>query len=280
MAIVFSLIGGIVAVLIALIFRHAGIVLLALVVWWVYGWFTADPVRDRNTVEVRQYEERQVKAEEQKVTLTQVEVVFEKQGVREVHATVENGASARISDIALRCSYERPNEDDPWRLTTPVAGTGVLQPGERKRFSFWLRDAASDAKLNSFDCEPVFYMNQSDLMRNRLLKPKTLDDMRLVSTDVQVNARLGSIKLDYAPIIAKGSITNNGKTDITRLDLTCSSLMNELGRVETIYGGTSIYVALGETKSFDFVVGKIKIENPNFGIRDTSCQVLNVSNKM
>jgi hypothetical protein len=276
---IFGLIGGVVAVLVGFIFRHAGIVLLILVIWWSYGWLTADPVRDQNTVEVRRHEERQVKAEERKVTLAQVEVTFEKQGEHVVHATVINGSSAaRISNIALRCSYARPDEDDPWRLTTPVAGTGVLLPGEQKRFSFWLMGAASDAHPNSFECEPVFSMDQSDLMRSKLLKPKTQDDLRLASTNVQMDARLGKIKLDYAPIIAKGSITNNGETDINYLSLSCSSLMNELGRVETIYGGTSIYVGPGETKSFDFVVGTMHVESPQFGIRDTSCQVLKIHN--
>jgi hypothetical protein len=274
---IFGLIGGVVAVLVGFIFRHAGIVLLILVIWWSYGWLTADPVRDQNTVEVRRHEERQVKAEERKVTLAQVEVTFEKQGEHFVHATVINGSSAaRISNIALRCSYARPDEEDPWRLTTPIAGTGVLQPGEQKRFSFWLMGAASDAYPESFECEPTFYMDQSDLMRSKLLKPKTQDDKLLVSTNVQVDARLGKIKLDYAPIIASGSITNKGQTDITRLDLSCSSLMNVYGRVETIYGGVSVYVAPGETKSFDFVINKIKVENPKFGVQDTSCQVLRI----
>lgn len=276
MWIIFGLIGGAAAVLIGLMFGHAGIVLLIFLIWWGYGWLTADPVRDRNTVAVRQYEERQVKAEEQKVTLTQVEVVFEKQGDHEVHATVVNGSSARISNIALRCSYARPDEEDPWRLTTPVAGTGVLQSGEQKRFSFWLMGAASDAYPDSFECEPVFYMDHSDLMRNKLVKPKTQDDKLLVSTDVQVNARLGKEKYDYVPIIASGSITNHGQTDVTRLDLSCLSLTNAYGRVETIYGGVAVYVAPGETKSFDFVVKKIKVENPKFGIRDVSCEVLKV----
>jgi hypothetical protein len=276
MVMVFGLIGGIVAILIALIFRHAAFVLFILILWWSFGWLTADPVRDQNTVEANRYEEQQIKAEKQKVTLAQVEVVFEKQGDREVHATVVNGSSARISNIALRCSYARPDKDDPWRLTTPVAGTGVLLPGEQKRLSFWLMGAASDAYPHSFECEPVIHMDQSDLMRNKLLKPKTQDDLRLLSTNVRVGARLGKINLDYAPIIAKGSITNNGKTDISYLSLWCSSLMNELGRVETIYGGTSIYVAPGETKWFEFVVGKVKVENPKFGVRDVSCEVLKI----
>jgi hypothetical protein len=276
MVMVFGLIGGIVAILIALIFRHAAFVLFILILWWSFGWLTADPVRDQNTVEANRYEEQQIKAEKQKVTLAQVEVVFEKQGDREVHATVVNGSSARISNIALRCSYARPDKDDPWRLTTPVAGTGVLLPGEQKRFLLWLMGAASDAYPESFECEPIFHMDQGDLMRNKLLKPKTQDDKLLVSTNVQVDARLGKIKLDYAPIIASGSITNKGQTDITRLDLSCSSLMNVYGRVETIYGGVSVYVAPGETKSFDFVINKIKVENPKFGVQDTSCQVLRI----
>jgi hypothetical protein len=278
MAIIFGLIGGIVAVLVALVFRHAGIVLLILVVWWSYERLTDDPVRDQNTVEVRQHEERQVKAEEQKVTLTQVEVVFEKQGDHEVHATVVNGSSARISNIALRCSYARPDEDDPWRLTTPMAGTGVLQPGEQKRFSFWLMGAASDAYPNSFECEPVFHIDPSDLMRNKLVMPKTLDDQLLARSDIQIEARLGQIRQEYAPILARGSITNKSQADISYLSLSCSALMNELGRVETIYGGTAIYVAPGEIKPFDFPVGKMHVENPRFGIRDLSCRVLSVSN--
>jgi hypothetical protein len=278
MVIAFSLIVGIVAVVIALIFRHAAFVLFILAVWWTYSWLSADPVRDRNTVEVRQSEEQQIETQRAKVALTGVQVVFEKQGSREIHAMVVNGSRARISDISLRCSYERPDEDDPWRLTTPVAGTGVLQPGEQKRLTFWLRDAASDANPDTFDCEPVFYMDQSDLMRSNLLKPKTQDDRLLVSTDVRVSARLGKEKYDYVPIIASGSITNNSQTDIPRLDLSCSSVMNVYGRVETIFGGVSVYVTPGDSKLFDFVVGKMHVENPKFGIQDTSCQGLNVNN--
>jgi hypothetical protein len=274
MGTIFGIVGGIVAVLVGVMFHHARLVLFALMIWWVYGWFTADPVRDHNEVEVRQEERFQVDAQKALVTLSQVEVAFEAYGNREVKGTVTNGSVARISQVALRCSYERPDEEDPWRLTTPVAMTGVIMPGQSQRLSFWLRGAASDAIVSTFDCKPSVYLDQSDLMRTGLVKPKTQDDKRIADSDIRVEARLGQIKQEYAPILARGSITNNGKSDIGYLSLSCSALMNDLGRVETIYGGTAIYVAPGETKPFDFPVGKMHVEDPRFGIQDVSCQVL------
>jgi hypothetical protein len=115
-------------------------------------------------------------------------------------------------------------------------------------------------------------------MRSGLVHPKTLDDQLLARSDIQVEARLGQERRQYAPILARGSIKNKGKADIGYLSLSCSALMNDLGRVETIYGGTAIYVTPGETKSFDFPVGKMRVENPRFGIRDVACRVLTVHN--
>lgn len=145
------------------------------------------------------------------------------------------------------------------------------------RLSFWLRDAAADAVAATFECEPSVRMDQADLMRSGLVRPKTLDDQLLARSDIQVEARLGWAKRQYAPVLARGSITNNSKADIGFLSLSCSALMNELGRVETIRGGTAIYVAPGETKPFDFPVGKMHVEDPRFGIRDVACRVLSLN---
>jgi hypothetical protein len=276
MWIVFGLIGGTVAVVIGLIFRHAGIVLSALLIWWGYSWLTADPVREQYQVELRREEYERIKYQKRRVTVSQVKVQFETYGDREVTATIFNGSVARISDVSLKCSYRRPDEDDPWRLTTPIGTTSAIAPGESKRLSFWLRDAASDAIAATFECEPSVRMDQADLMRRGIVRPKTSDDELLARSDVQVEGRLGQERRQYAPILARGSITNNSKVDIGYLSLSCSGLMNELGRVETIRGGTSIYLAPGETKTFDFPVGNMRVENPRFGIQEVSCHVLKV----
>lgn len=276
MWIVFGLIGGTVAVVIGLIFRHAGIVLSALLIWWGYSWLTADPVREQYQVELRRDEYERIKDQERRVTASQVQVKFERFGDREVTTTIFNGSVARVSDVSLKCSYRRPDEEESWRLTTPVGTTSVIAPGERKRLSFWLRDAASDAIATTFECEPSVWMDQADIMRTGLVRPKTLDDQLLAQSDIQVEARLGQERRQYAPILARGSITNNSKADIGYLSLSCSALMNDLGRVETIHGGTAIYVAPGKTKTFDFPVGKVRVEDPEFGIRDISCQVLKI----
>jgi hypothetical protein len=274
MSMIFGLIGGAVAVLIGLIFRHAGIVLFILLVWWGYGRFTAEPIREKHQVELRHGEYEQVRDQERRITASQVQVRFEKYGDREVWATIFNGSVARISDVSLKCSYRRPDEDDPWRLTTPIGTTSIIAPGESKRLSFWLRDAASDAIATTFECEPSVWLDQTDIIRAGLVRPKTLEDQLLARSDIQVEARLGQERQQYAPILARGSITNKGKAEISYLSLSCSALMNDLGRVETIHGGTAIYVAPGETKPFDFPVGKMHVENPRFGIRDAACQVL------
>jgi hypothetical protein len=276
MWIVFGMIGGTVAVVVGLIFRHAGLVLSALLIWWGYSWFTAALVRKQYQIELRNREYDSVKDQERRVTASQIEVRFEKYGVREVTATIFNGSVARISDVSLRCSYHRPHEDDPWRFSTPVGTTSVIEPGESNRLSFWLGDAASDAILSTFECDPNVRMDQADLMRSGLVRPKTLDDQLLARSDIQVEARLGRVRREYATILASGSIRNNSKASIGYLSLSCSALMNELGRVETFYGGTPIYVAAGETKPFDFPVGKMRVENSRFGVRDVSCHVLKV----
>jgi hypothetical protein len=274
MWIIFGLIGGTAAVLIGLMFRYAEIVLLILLIWWGYSWLTADPVWEQHQVELRREEYERVKDQERRITASQVQVRFEKYGDREVTATIFNGSVARISDLALKCTYARPDEDVPWRFTTPVGTTSIILPGESKRLSFWLRDAASDAIPWTFECEPSVRMNQADTMRSGLVRPKTLDDQLLARSDFQVEARLGQVRREYAPILTSGSIRNNGNVDIGYLSLSCSALMNELGRVETIHGGTAIYVAPGETKTFDFPVGKMRVENPTFGIQDVTCRVL------
>jgi hypothetical protein len=275
---IFGLIVGIVAILVGLIFRHAGIVLLILVAWWSYRWPTTDPVREQHQVELRNQEYGLVKDQERKVTVSQVQIKFEQYGDRQITAAIYNGSVARISDIKLKCSYQRPDEEELWRLTTPVATPAIIKPGESMRLAFWLRDAASDAIPTSFDCEPTVWMDQADLIKANLLSPKTLDDQLLVRSDIQIEARLGQVRREYAPILARGSITNNNKADIGYLSLSCSALMNDLGRVETVYGGTAIYVAPGETKPFDFPVGKMHVENLRFGIQDISCLVLKVHN--
>jgi hypothetical protein len=280
MWIVFSLIGGTVAVVVGLIFRHAGLVLSALLIWWGYSWLTAAPVRKQYQVELRNQEYDLVKDQERRVTASQMEIRFERYGDREVWATIFNGSVARISDVALKCSYRRPDEDDPWRLTTPIGTTSAIAPGERKRLSFWLPDAASDAIAATFECEPSVRMDQADLMRRGIVRPKAPDDELLARSDVQVEGRVGQERRQYAPILARGSITNNSKVDIGYLSLSCSALMNELGRVETIRGSTAIYVAPWETTPFDFSVGNMHVENPRFGIRDVSCHVLKVHHNL
>src|SRR3712207_8778491 len=55
----------------------------------------------------------------------------------------------------------------------------------------------------------------------------------LFRSDIRITAHLGPMKLTYAPIIAEGQITNASKESVTYLSLTCSGLMNELGRVES-----------------------------------------------
>ncbi|QRM28350.1 hypothetical protein [Microvirga sp. VF16] len=276
MWITFGVIGGVIAVLLSLLFRHVGFVLFALLAWWLYGWLTTDPIREQHEIELRRDEYERIKDQKRRITASQVQVRFEKYEVREVTATISNGSVARISNVAFKCTYARPDENEPWRLTTPVGTTSVIHPGESKRLSFWLRDAASDAIPSTFECEPSVRMNQADLMRSGLVHPKTPDDLLLARSAIQVETRLGQIRREYAPILARGSITNNSNADIGYLSLSCSALMNELGRVETIYGGTAIHVAPGETKSFDFPVGKMHVENPMFGIRDVSCGVLKV----
>jgi hypothetical protein len=276
MWIVFGMIGGTVAVVVGLIFRHAGLALSALLIWWGYSWLTADPIGEQHRIQLRRDEYDRLTSQERRVTASQVEVRFEKYGDREITATIFNGSAAHISDVALKCSYHRPDEDEPWRLTTPVGTTSVIQPGESKRLSFWLRDAASDAIATTFKCEPSVSMDQADIMRAGLVRPKTLDDQLLARSDIQVEARLGQETRQYVPILARGLITNNSEADIGYLSLSCSALMNELGRVETIRGGRTIYVAPGEIKPFDFPVGRMHVEDPRFGIRDISCHVLKV----
>jgi hypothetical protein len=222
------------------------IVLFILLIWWGYGWLTADPVREQHQVELRREEYERVKIQERRVTVSQVQVSFEKHGAREITARVSNGSVARISDVALKCSYHRPDEDHLWRLTTPVGTTSVIAPGESKRLSFWLRDAASDAIATTFECEPSVWMDQADILRTGLVGPKTLDDQLLARSDIRVEARLGQERRQYAPILARGSITNDSKADIGYLSLSCSAFMNELGRMEIIHGGTAIYAAPGE----------------------------------
>jgi hypothetical protein len=268
------IVGGIIAVLVGLIFRHAGMVLIILVLWWTYGRLTSDPVRDHHQVELHNEEYERVKDQEHRITASEVQVTFERYGAREVAATIKNGSTARVSDVALRCSYIRPEEDDPWSVTTPVATTGFIQPKQSKRLTFALYGAASDAVPSSFDCIPKITLNDADLMKAGIVRPKNQIDKLIVATDIQVTARLGRIKIDTASVIAEGSITNRSDLALTKLSLTCSGIMNELGRVASISGGTSIYLAPGETRSFAFEVGKLRIEDARYGVEDLACRVL------
>jgi hypothetical protein len=275
MWIIVGIISGITAVLIGLVFRHVGLVLFVVFAWWVHGWLTTDRSSGQHQIELRNEEYAAVLGQKRKVLAKSVEVIFEKYGDREVRATIENGSVARISDIQLKCSYERPDEDGRWKLTTPVASTGFINPGESKRISFWLRDAASDAIPTSFSSDPVVTLNEADLMRARIVQPKNSGDRLLAQVDVSLTARVGDrTKIDRRKIIAEGTITNHSSKAVAAINLICQGLVDPLGLVRTVGGYTNVYVLPGETQRFSFQVGLLQEIDPRWGIKDLSCRVL------
>jgi hypothetical protein len=274
MWIIVGIITGIAAVLVGLLFRHAGLVLFALLAWWVHGWLTTDRIREHHQIELRNEEYAAVQGQRLKVLAKNVEVIFEKYGDHEVRATIENGSVARISDIQLKCSYERPYEDEPWKLTTPVASTSFINPGESRRISFWLRDAASDAIPSSFACNPIVTLNEVDLLHANVVQPKNSGDRLLAQTNISIAARVGDrTKIDRREVIAEGSISNYSKTTVTAINLTCSGMINELGQTRSIRGYTNVYVRPGQTTCFAFQVGLMQEETPAWGIKNLACRV-------
>ncbi|WP_404290995.1 hypothetical protein ACD578_03770 [Microvirga sp. RSM25] len=270
--------GGIVGGIIWVLFRPLLKPLLILgLILYVHNWLTSDPVEHYHQMELRNQEYDAVQDQKRKVLAQGLQIVFEKYGDREAIGTVFNGAIARVSDLQLKCSYERPDEDERWRLTTPVASTGFINPNESKRISFWLRDAASDAIPSSFLCDPVVRLDEGDLMRANIVKPKNSGDVLIAQTDVQINARVGDrTKIDRRKIIAEGLINNHSNKVLTAISLTCAGLVNELGQVRTVSGYTNVYVPPGEVKSFAFQVGLMQEETPKWGIKDLACRVLTV----
>jgi len=276
MWIIVGIVTGIAAVLVGLLFRHTGLVLFALLAWWVNGWLTTDRISEQHQLELRNDEYAAVLEQKRKVLASEFQIVWEKYGRREAVATIHNRANVRISDIALKCSYERPDEDETWKLTTPVASTGFIQPGENKRISFWLRDAASDASPSSFACDPVVTLNEADLMRANIVQPKNSGDRLLAQTDISIAARVGNrVKIDRREIIAEGVIRNHSKTTtVTAINLICQGLVDPLGLVRSVGGYTNVYVPPAETQRFSFQVGLIQEMDPKWGIMDLSCRVL------
>jgi hypothetical protein len=177
----------------------------------------------------------------------------------------------------LTCSYERPDEDEPWKLTTPVSSTGFINPSESKRISFWLRDTASDAIPSSFACDPVVTMNEADLMRAKIVKPKNSGDALLAQRDVSLTARVGDrIMIDRRRIIAEGTISNHSSKAVTAINLICQGLVDPLGLVRSVGGYTNVYVLPGKTDRFSFQVGLLQEMDPKWSIKDLSCRVLTV----
>jgi hypothetical protein len=272
--------GGIIAGIVWMLFRPILKPLLIIaVVLYAWNWLTSDPVEHHHQMELRNQEYAAVQDQKRKVLANGLQIVWEKYGDREAVATIVNGSIARISDLQLKCSYERPDEDERWKLTTPVASTGVINPGESKRISFWLRDAASDAIPSSFLCDPVIVMNDTDLVRANVVKPKNSMDRVMAQADVTLMGRVGDrTKIDRRKIIADGSITNNSSKTITAINVTCSGLVDPLGLVRSVGGYTNVYVPPGETKSFAFQVGLLQEMDPKWGIIDLSCRVLTLEN--
>jgi len=272
-----GIVGGLVAVLLSLVVRLPGPVLAVLLVWALYSCGTTDPVRERHDIELQNEEYAAVQDQKRRVLATNLQVVFERYGDREATATIANNSVASVSDISLKCSYERPNEEARWKLTTPIGSTSSVNAGESKRLSFWLRDAASDAIPSSFLCDPVVRLDEGDLMRANIVRPKNNEDTLIAQTHVQINARVGDrTKIDRRKIIAEGVVNNQSNKALTAISLTCAGRVNELGQVRTVSGYTNVYVAPGEMKSFAFQVGLMQEETTRWGIKDLSCRVLTV----
>jgi hypothetical protein len=271
-----GVIGGVVWTLMRPLFKPLLIIGVLLNAW---NWLTSDPVERHHRMELRNQEYASLQDQKRKVLATNIQIAWEAYGTKEATATIVNGSTARISDLQLKCSYERPDEDERWKLTTPVASTGVINPGESKRISFWLRDAASDATTSSFLCDPVMVMNETDLVRANVVQPKNSMDKVMARADVILTGRVGDrTKIDRRKIIADGSITNNSNKTITAINVTCSGLVDPLGLVRSVGGYTNVYVPPGETKSFAFQVGLLQEMDKRWGIMDLSCRVLTLEN--
>jgi hypothetical protein len=272
--------GGIVGGIVWMIVRPLLKPLLILgLVLYTYNWLTSNPVEKHHAIELQNQEYASVQDQKRKVLAQGLQIVLEKNGIREAIVTVVNGSVARISDLQLKCSYERPDEDERWLLTTPVANTGTINPGESKRISFWIGGAASDAIPSSFLCDPVMVMNDTDLVRANIVKPKNSMDKVMAQADVTLTGRVGDrTKIDRRKIIADGSITNNSSKTITAINVTCSGLVDPLGLVRSVGGYTNVYVPPGETKSFAFQVGLLQEMDKKWGIMDLSCRVLTLEN--
>ena len=268
--------GGIIGGIVLLLFRPLlkPLMILGLILYAI-DWLTSDAVVEHHQIELRNSEHAAVQDQKRKVLAQGLQIVFEKYGDREAIATIVNGSVARISDLQLKCSYERPSEDEPWKLSTPVASTGFIGPGESKRVSFWLRDAASDAVPSSFYCDPVVTLNEADLLRTKIVQPKNSGDRLLAQTDVSLTARVGDrTKVDRRKIIAEGMITNHSNEAVTAINLICQGLVNPLGLVRSVGGYTNMYVPPGETEWFSFQVGLLQEMDARWGIKDLSCRVL------
>jgi hypothetical protein len=272
--------GGIIAGITWMLFRPILKPLLIIaVVLYAWNWLTSDPVEHHHQMELRNQEYAAVQDQKRKVLANGLQIVWEKYGDREAVATIVNGSIARIFDLQLKCSYERSDEDERWKLTTPVATTGTINPGESKRISFWIGGAASDAIPSSFLCDPVMVMNDTDLVRANIVKPKNSMDKVMAQADVTLTGRVGDrTKIDRRKIIAEGSITNNSQKTITAINVTCSGLVDPLGLVRSVGGYTNVYVPPGETKSFAFQVGLLQEMDKKWGIMDLSCRVLTLEN--
>ncbi|MGO4527257.1 hypothetical protein AB4097_20665 [Microvirga sp. 2MCAF35] len=274
MWIIGGLVGGVVWTLFRPLFKS--LVILAVM---LYGcnWLTSDPIQVKHEMELRNQEYASVQDQKRKVLAQDLQIVWEKYGDREAVVTIQNGSVARISDLQLNCSYERPDEDEPWKLTTPVASTGFINPGESKRISFWLRDAASDAIPSSFACDPVMTLDEGGLMRAKILQPKNSGDRLLAQTDISLTAQVGDRrKIDRREIIAEGIIANRSSKAVTAINLICQGLVNPLGLVRSVGGFTNLYVRPGTTERFSFQVGLIQEMDPKWGIKDLACRVLTV----
>jgi hypothetical protein len=271
---ILPILGGLIGLVIGWIFGHARLVLGLLLAWWIYASITSDPVRERNIIERAHDEGERVRDQEQLVTLKDIDVIFERSGTREIRATVVNAASIPIYNLTLRCSYDRPDEDEPWTITTPVATTSIIHPGESRRLSFALFGAASDAISASFECTPRMPLDEAGLLKTKLVRPKTADDRLLAQSDISFSTRLGPVRHLAAPVIVQGTIHNQSTRVITCLSLTCSALKHELGQIETVRGGTATYVAPGTLKPFEFQVGKMQLSNEKFGLKAVTCHVL------
>jgi hypothetical protein len=101
-------------------------------------------------------------------------------------------------------------------------------------------------------------LNDANLIKVGIVRPKNQMDRLIAEMDVRVTSRLDRLRLGYTPVIAEGTITNNSNVGVTYLSLTCAGIMNKLGRVEPISGGALIYVALGETGLLSFQVAKMR----------------------